>query len=1180
MRTEAFRPGGEFEHFRIECKIGQGAFATVWQALDTRLARRVALKVLTAADPELDATQHGRMRQEARALARLSHPHVVTLYNAYETEEHGWVFVMEYVDGGSVYDVLREQPRPDPERTNEILRGIARGLGAAHDAGIVHGDVKPGNVLLDSKGTAKLADFGLAKLIQEQSLVLSGAGMLMGTLPYMAPEVYRSGRRSPASDVWSFGVILYEFLAGRQPFDGTHFEALFHVVQNTEPPPLDPSTPPDLVHLVERCLAKDPFERPPGFEAVLRTLDRRTLTTLPAPVPKAAPLPAAPPTFGRQKEIARLEPLLDRVLAGQGSSLLVTGEAGIGKTTLMHELASRARPRGFVWIETRITPVEGLLRPLFDKLRRHLSLGGLEETRRLESPKQMVWALERRIERLADAGPVGLLVEDAHQARPDEIRLLAELGLRLAPSRVLLAVTYRLHGVSDSTVGEEPRSSYHELTARQEFEHLDLQTLDPESVLSILETAAGGVRVDPIVAHRITSLAQGNPLYAKELLQHLVEQGELIRGERTLEPGPAWGQGRLPQRIQEIVAHRLHGLKEQQRQILDTAAVDGFEFDGDAVAAVLGLQLLQVLRTLQNLYRERGLVLPQPSGFRFAHPMIQEVIRDDTAPELQTAIHRRLAKHLENRGPDAGVDPERIGAHWELGGERDRAVPYLLQAADAAEARQELRHTVELCARAGLDPKSLDRETALAHPETSLNLAVCFADLRREEEAQAVYGALIAAAEQAGDEQLRARAIVKRARTLYAARGVEIIDEEEMRRATTLLPVSGIRAVAHYNLGLVAFARGHLDAALDEFRRADEIFVARGKDAGHSDALDQMGSVERQRANLVEAERLYAEAAQVSYRVGRRINGAVSDVNRALVAFDRGALDGLPAILERSISTLRLEGSLGSAAHATVILSHVLYALGDLSGAKRRVREALEYSDRAHYLTGVIAANMAEAEFATAEGRLDRASRCLAAARGAARKSSKVYTHLFSVGISVRRLCLVGEIEAAASEARDALRLASGGVGSKARRDLLLELAEAVVLGLPVAALDSVRGDDLPGPLARILAATRAFAVPDGSPEALHAGAHELHGNDIGMRRAALRVFGRWLEAEALRREGHVVAAEGEARAALDDARHLGHVGYEAGLLTALADWTGSDSVAAQRDRVRARLRPGLGRQP
>ncbi|MHC5051118.1 MAG: serine/threonine-protein kinase, partial [Planctomycetota bacterium] len=304
-------PGREFKHFRIERKIGQGAFATVWQAFDSSLERRVALKVLTAADPEGDPAAHRRMRQEARVLARLKSPNVVTLHAAYETQEHGWVFVMEYVGGGSVQDVLKAKERPSPARTLNILHGIARGLKDAHDAGIVHGDVKPANVLLDAKGTAMLADFGLAKLIQEQSLVMSADGTLIGTPRYMAPEVWRNEPRTPSADVWSFGVIVYQFLAGRWPFDGRSVPALFQAILNVDPPPLDPSTPHELAHLVDQCLRKDPRQRSSGLEVALRTLDRFTLTTLPPPLVEAPPLPAAPPFFGRRKELGQLEQLLD-----------------------------------------------------------------------------------------------------------------------------------------------------------------------------------------------------------------------------------------------------------------------------------------------------------------------------------------------------------------------------------------------------------------------------------------------------------------------------------------------------------------------------------------------------------------------------------------------------------------------------------------------------------------------------------------------------------------------------------------------------------------------------------------------------------------------------------------------------------------------------------------------------
>ncbi|MHC4339430.1 MAG: serine/threonine-protein kinase, partial [Planctomycetota bacterium] len=212
---EAIGPGTTIDHLVIERELGRGAFATVWLAHDTRLERHVALKLLAgSAVPGATPQTLESFLAEARVVAGFNSPHIVTLYRLHERPEGAWLLEMEYMPGGTLTEQIRSGL--SLAHAEAILRDIVSGLGIAHQAGVLHRDVKPGNVLLARDGTPKLSDFGLARMVGDDSLLLDEG--LVGTPRYMAPEVLLGEGSSTQSDLWSVGVIAYEMLAGRLPF--------------------------------------------------------------------------------------------------------------------------------------------------------------------------------------------------------------------------------------------------------------------------------------------------------------------------------------------------------------------------------------------------------------------------------------------------------------------------------------------------------------------------------------------------------------------------------------------------------------------------------------------------------------------------------------------------------------------------------------------------------------------------------------------------------------------------------------------------------------------------------------------------------------------------------------------------------------------------------------------------
>lgn len=274
--------GSTISHYRITEKIGAGGMGVVYRAGDMNLQREMALKFLPnemASDPGA----RKRLVKEAQAASRLNHPNIATIYEV--GEANGTPFIaMELVNGESLKDVLRRGPLP-PQRLLEIARQIAEGLNEAHQGGVLHRDIKPGNIMVDTKGRVKILDFGLAALTgrernpdePEENFITRTATQWStgGTVPYMAPEQLRGEPADARSDIFSFGAMLYECLTGHLPFRGeTSIDIMQAILRRTHPPLRShiPEVSAQWEDLVSHCLAKNPEQRPQTMGEVLNAM--------------------------------------------------------------------------------------------------------------------------------------------------------------------------------------------------------------------------------------------------------------------------------------------------------------------------------------------------------------------------------------------------------------------------------------------------------------------------------------------------------------------------------------------------------------------------------------------------------------------------------------------------------------------------------------------------------------------------------------------------------------------------------------------------------------------------------------------------------------------------------------------------------------------------------------------
>jgi eukaryotic-like serine/threonine-protein kinase len=278
------------DRYEVEVLLGQGGMARVFRGTDRVLNRTVAVKVLSpqfASDDQFVA----RFRREAQAAAALNHPNIVSVYDTGDQGDVHYI-VMEYVEGRTLRDVIRQEGPILPERASEIAQAVARALATAHEAGLVHRDIKPGNIMLTRDGEVKVMDFGIARTSTGDTLTQTAA--VLGTASYLSPEQAQGSTVDARSDIYSLGCVLYEMLTGRPPFTGDTPVAIAykHVREDAvHPSNLNPDVPPSLDAVVMKAMAKNPDNRYQTANEFRQDLERASagLPTVATPLLLADP---------------------------------------------------------------------------------------------------------------------------------------------------------------------------------------------------------------------------------------------------------------------------------------------------------------------------------------------------------------------------------------------------------------------------------------------------------------------------------------------------------------------------------------------------------------------------------------------------------------------------------------------------------------------------------------------------------------------------------------------------------------------------------------------------------------------------------------------------------------------------------------------------------------------------
>jgi predicted ATPase/tRNA A-37 threonylcarbamoyl transferase component Bud32/type II secretory pathway predicted ATPase ExeA len=674
--------GDRLGPYEILAPIGAGGMGAVYRARDPRLNRDVAIKV---AVQQFSA----RFEQEARAIAALNHPHICQIYDIGPD-----YLVLEYVEGKPISGPLQV------EQAMRLAIQITGALEEAHGRGILHRDLKPGNILVTPNGTSKLIDFGLAKLItvSDQETTQTMEGTILGTIAYMAPEQAEGQTLDERSDVFSFGAVLYEMLSGDRAFRGNSTGNVLKALLRDDPAPLE--APAELQRVVGKCLAKKPrdrFSSMAELRAALKQIanhgDQKQTPIAIAPVAAAVRT-----TVGRDAQRGKLWRAYTRAKEGRGLILAVTGEAGIGKTSVLedfiadlaergeHPVIGRGRCSQRLAGEEPYLPIlevlDSLLHPQsglsFSSLMKAVaptwyalvntdsgessSNGETREAAPATSQERMKREFGALAQELSRTQPLIIFIDDIHWADISTIDILNYLAGRFTDMRVLILATFR---PSDMALRGHPFLHIrNDLQSRGLFEEMVLPFLATKDVESYLELEFPGHQFPSDFASVIHSKTEGIPLFMADLVRYLHDTGGIVEenGHWALARSLPEEPRELPESVRGMIQRKIEQVDESDRKLLVAASVQGHEFDSAVVAEVMEMDAADIedrLDTLErvNVFVRRGEEREFPDhsltlNYQFVHVLYQNALYESLQPTRRASLCGRVARALVKRYGD------------------------------------------------------------------------------------------------------------------------------------------------------------------------------------------------------------------------------------------------------------------------------------------------------------------------------------------------------------------------------------------------------------------------------------------------------------------------------------------------------------------------------------------------
>jgi serine/threonine protein kinase/tetratricopeptide (TPR) repeat protein len=690
--------------YKILRRIGSGGMGAVFTAKRMSLDDTVAIKCILPAQN----TQSNRVRflREAKAAARIRHPNVVQVFDFGEGEEWPPYMVMEYLKGPSLSDVIKRDEPLDQPRALGIFADICAAVEAGHRRGVVHRDLKPGNVILsvsdDGREIVKVLDFGLARLTDSTSLALTQPGALLGTCAYMAPEQIEGGNGGAASDIFSLGVILYELVTGQLPFQGaTQIAAMLKIAEGkyTDPKEHVPDLPDEIVAAIEAALSVDAAARPQSPEVLAELAgvplaspaqtsvslevveeleedpadmtqvgnsaslaEETILSEAGLDMRSRGPSSAGgeSPFIGREAELESLREEYKTALHGGARITVITGDAGVGKTRLLDEFLLWARNEGAVVFRGRFFSYEGDRPPPHETYLWMLSSAeGPGAVKADNAPNQKHDLGEDKWQAFSNIAngfaersgnkPLVIALDDLHWATALDLEFLSYLQRGQTKQEVLIIATAR-HDSARADMSTDLAKWLTKIGNQRALTRIGIQPFEKGEVRRWLSANFRSMRIRAEDLRRLAKVTGGNPYYLSEVVRHLVSSGVIAKTERGGWQCASLADVELPETVNTVVRAKVSELDDDVREVVELASVVGEEFRFETLEAACGLDEDELEQRLEKATR-RGILteknLSPGSDFRFSTATMRSVLYSDLSKRKRRRLHRKVVEALE-----------------------------------------------------------------------------------------------------------------------------------------------------------------------------------------------------------------------------------------------------------------------------------------------------------------------------------------------------------------------------------------------------------------------------------------------------------------------------------------------------------------------------------------------------
>jgi len=899
--------------YAILKKLGEGGKGVVYKARDTVLNRVVAIKMLKSA--VLSEEAYSRFIREAQVVAKLNYPNIRSIYDIGKEDDKQF-FVLEFVDGMGLRELMGTYPegKCDIQTVLRISIDVCGALLYAHSQGILHRDIKPENILITEEGTAKLTDFGLAKMLGQPSI--TEEGIVVGTVAYVAPEIALGKGADARSDLYSLGAVLYEMATGRPPFPGEDpVKVIFSHIHDypVSPSKLNPKVPQALAECIMKLLEKEPgkrFQTATDLLKVLRDVAEGYLREVLVPSHKpSVVVPSPRPSavreiqlINRVEEMGLLREAVDRAVRGEGGLVFLYGEAGIGKTRLTRELGAYARLRGMqvlygrcpalfrmdgvppyvLWNEVikdylqactseQLYKVIGYYPGEVCKLVPEIKqkLGTIPQSLPI-SPEherdRLFEAVSQFVTNISKEAPLLVVLDDLQWTDQSSLLLLHYLARGVYRESLLLLGAYR-----DTDIDERHPLSpvLTELNRERLLQSVPLKSMSFNDTLEMVKQILEQDEVPKAFCELVYERIGGNPFFVEEMIKSLKEEGIVYREEDKWKIKEV-SRIKFPKTVEGVVKARISRLDDESQNVLTLASFIGNDFSFEALRGVTGIEEDKLLELMEKMLKT-GLVkerLVRGEGvYSFADVIVRDVVHEEVSLLRHMKLHGTVGCALEK--VYAKKIDEHLGElayHFLEGNDKEKALDYFLKAGEKVqkvyahnEAFSYLQHAFELLEEKG---DNLEEKARITEKLGDIKAWIGEINVCME-----YWNKSLTLWNEVRDKRSIAKLHIKMAHTFWDEIGDKDRASEHHRKALEILekePESVELASLHEDISHMLWRSGELAEALSLTQKALELAEKLGIPEILAECYNNLGILSGKAGETEKAIRYYEQGLKIA----------------------------------------------------------------------------------------------------------------------------------------------------------------------------------------------------------------------------------------------------------------------------------------------------------------------------